>query len=34
MSLDPTVQGHNRWVIRWKGALNAVFDGQLTAGRN
>lgn len=36
MSLDPTGQGRKRWVIRWKGALNAfdvAFDGRLTAGR-
>ena len=36
MSLDPTVEGRQRWSNRWKGALNAfdiTFDGRLSAGR-
>ncbi len=36
MSLDPTGQGRQRWMIRWKPALNAfemTFDGRLAAGR-
>jgi putative transposase len=36
MSLDPTGKGRQRWMGRWKGALNAfdiTFDGRLSAGR-
>jgi putative transposase len=36
MSLDPTGRGRQRWMGRWKGALNAfdiTFDGRLSAGR-
>jgi transposase-like protein len=36
MGLDPTGKGRQRWVTRWKPALNAfeiVFDGRLSAGR-
>jgi putative transposase len=36
MSLDPTGQGRQRWMIRWKPALNAfdmTFEGRLAAGR-
>ena len=35
ISLDPTGRGRQRWIIRWKPALNAfdiTFDGRLTAG--
>ncbi|GAA3485587.1 hypothetical protein GCM10018966_101200 [Streptomyces yanii] len=36
MSLDPTGQGHKRWTMRWKPALQAfdiAFDGRLSVGR-
>jgi putative transposase len=36
MSLDPTGRGRQRWMGRWKAALNAfdiTFDGRLSAGR-
>ena len=36
MGLDPTGKGRQRWVTRWKPALNAfeiAFDGRLSAGR-
>jgi putative transposase len=36
MSLDPTGRGRQRWMIRWKPALNAfdmTFEGRLAAGR-
>ena len=36
MSLDPTGKGRQRWIMRWKAALNAftiAFDGRLSAGR-
>lgn len=36
MSLDPTGTGQKKWVIRWKGALNAfdiAFDGRLSGTR-
>ena len=36
MSLDPTGRGRQRWMGRWKAALNAfdiTFDGRLTAAR-
>jgi transposase-like protein len=35
-SLDPTGTGRERWMMRWKPALNAfeiAFDGRLAAGR-
>jgi hypothetical protein len=34
--LDPTGKGRQRWMGRWKAALNAfdiTFDGRLSAGR-
>jgi putative transposase len=37
MGLDPTGKGRQRWVTRWKPALNAfdiTFDGRLSAGHN
>lgn len=36
-SLDPTGRGRARWVIRWKGALNAfaiTFDGRISPSSN
>jgi transposase-like protein len=36
ISLDPTGQGRQKWMIRWKEPLNAfdlAFDGRLSAGR-
>lgn len=36
ISLDPTGRGRQKWMIRWKGPLNAfdlAFDGRLSAGR-
>jgi transposase-like protein len=36
LGLDPTGKGRQRWVTRWKPALNAfeiTFDGRLSAGR-